>query len=785
MKTLVIWNDNPFAQQLGDTFGKANVVVNSHDLLQAKKQLQECQAIIVLCELDWYPGRSHVYKQQFMGIDLIKRLRLNDELNQPVLFVSFMPLHRLFTGDREILTAIGHDFFRLPAAPDGLEGAFQTAFGNGKAIPKLSIMELNDIKSFYCSKEGILSHEIHYLNTFLNILIAEYNREKILQLLEASVRKIHGLFFADPTPAITQLFFGILSTDTINEKVAQIIDAGIGLAKAAGDEKPARPNHGQKIKYPWKVLLLDDEIDESHPLVIAMEDFGLDVLCHNNAGKAKEAFLLDRSSSRKIMTIIADYRLYEKQSRYKRHQKIQGYQFLRDIAASDHLVRLVAFSHLQRKFLLDSFKYFNIRTDVKSKFDYFTDTESVQNFCNEIIALSKENQEAEEAVPETCTPFRNSLLETYKRYRRLSAYEKMEWETSRIAADYCRVLEDQIRHQETLKIPAIPFITTALAKKEKNEEARFRKFQQYLIGRRIALWLYAVNKTPRGPGIDPRQIARKIAEILVDKAYPPKSGFYRQILSTYLGLSLDDFPFNITIEERYWLHYEMELPIIREVNATLPVFAKCAIYFQEFIQRHADLKQVIEDERFKLGFVYKGNKNNDNNQSLLLFHRDFRPQLKTPGQVREAYWLFAQLSDRDKLMKQSLDKTTTFICRALKDSFEQTTGYYIGNLYTYFSSIVSQYATSKNSEAQQSRPDNQLIYDALVAGKDYKSIQPHLQKLYASGFMAKYDLEEGGLELNEDTKPLFFKEMMIRENAERLDPEISLTLDKKRKAKDY
>ena len=119
------------------------------------------------------------------------------------------------------------------------------------------------------------------------------------------------------------------------------------------------------------------------------------------------------------------------------------------------------------------------------------------------------------------------------------------------------------------------------------------------MARRIALWLYASNKRGLAVSID----SRKIAEILTDQKYPTDA--YRQILSTNLGLSLDDFPKNITIEERRWLHYEMQLNIFRDIILINPVFNKIEKIYKNFIVSDETLKDSIKKSKLSLIYKYK------------------------------------------------------------------------------------------------------------------------------------------------------------------------------------
>jgi DNA-binding response OmpR family regulator len=138
-----------------------------NDYKASKSHVENYDCIIVLCELDWSTDNEKVQRHQLSGIELVKKLRRENNCITPVLFVSFLSIESILNSDREILTSIGHDFLQLPATPNDFRTAILNQFGENGSIRKLSEMELTDIRSFYCSKEGILIHELHQLNSLL------------------------------------------------------------------------------------------------------------------------------------------------------------------------------------------------------------------------------------------------------------------------------------------------------------------------------------------------------------------------------------------------------------------------------------------------------------------------------------------------------------------------------------------------------------------------------------------------------------------------------------------
>jgi hypothetical protein len=670
---LVIWNNTKFATTLADKFTCKNVISNSSDFNVLLDKLNKFDSLIVLCELSWSLNTETIYRQELSGIELVKKLRRDYNLISPVLFVSFLPLEYIFNAEREIITAIGHDFLQLPATPEDFKTVITKQFEEKGSIRKLSEMELTDIISFYCSKEGILSHELHQLNAYLNYTITPENHNFVNTELENSIRRIHDLFLEDSTKALLsfQLGYPTLTKDNINEVVNSIIRIGNNLLKKYGEKingSGLKENNAEQFR--WKVLLLDDEINDQHELIILMRSNNIDVICVNNASDAKSKLLDDWNSENRIMVVIADYRLYELNQGIKRHQKIQGYQFLKDIASSDHLVRLMAFSCLQRKFLLNSFKHFNIRTEVKSKTDYLSSEQARQIFCDEIISMAEENLEVIEEMPSKCAGFKKYLEDAYKSFRMHPDYYKMESNVSLTAKEYVWEIKQQINAGEEIRIGAIQNIKSPLAKIKKDQEAYFRRLNNYLVARRIALWLYASNKKGQIGNID----SRKIAEILTDQIYSTDA--YRQIISTNLGLSLDDFPKNITIEERRWLQYEMQMNIFRDIHLFESVFIQISKYIKDFISLNKELKDHIINNGLSLNNNYK------QVNYTINFLTDFTPEIKTATDVRFFFLFVDEFLSTDTNKFELIKPLVSRIRLSLFESRNNVI--YLKNLFQYF-----------------------------------------------------------------------------------------------------
>ncbi|MCC6448485.1 MAG: hypothetical protein IT215_07355 [Chitinophagaceae bacterium] len=679
MTTLIFWNKNNFSEQLAALFGSQNVITNTEGFKNSVKDFGDYDAAIFLCELNWASKGGNVNLQELSGIDLAKELRRAYNLSIPILFTSFLPLNKLFNSEREILTAIGHGFIQLPATPKEFTNYLKSHFTdkNGK-IQKLSVMEMNDIKSFYCSKEGILSHELHALNHYLNFNITEDNHDTTYTELLQTIKRVHDLFLVDATHAEMefQIAFTKLIQENISNAVSHIVRIGNELLKTYG-EKEESTSSIEKLdgKYRWKVLFLDDQIDKEHDLVKQMNANKIQVICVDNANDAEDELKKNWKKDNTIMVVIADYRLFENINGIKHHQKIQGYQFLKNIASSDQLVRLVAFSGLQRKFLLNIFKHYNIRTEVKSKTDYLNSKETRQLFCEEIIELAEENWEAIESLPTKCAGFEKYLKDAYKEFRLHPFYNKMEHNVSTTAREYVWEIQQQLENNEEIRIGVIENIRTPFQKKKDSQADYFRRLENYFIARRISLWLYATLKR-KAVYVDNIIIAKIFVN---DNFYKPEAS--RVLITQSLGLNLSDFPLSITIEERRWLHYDMQLNIFRDIEQMNPVFQQLSKIYKEYISADNALVELLSKSKHNLHHKYKLT------DYSISFSKDYSPELKTSTDVRVLFlWIGGQIK-KDKSKHATLKP---FVSKLRFELFESRNKViYLKNLFQYFNNIYS------------------------------------------------------------------------------------------------
>ena len=103
----------------------------------------------------------------------------------------------------------------------------------------------------------------------------------------------------------------------------------------------------------------------------------------------------------------------------------------------------------------------------------------------------------------------------------------------------------------------VPFSKTKFTLKKETEKT-LKSFQRYWLGRRLAIWLSGVQHYSN----------KEITLFLQgpDNSKNDDGQGYKQIISTCLALTTSDYPFNLALEEKNWLHDKMCVPIYKEID---------------------------------------------------------------------------------------------------------------------------------------------------------------------------------------------------------------------------
>lgn len=574
---LVIWNNHPCAKTLSKRPGICSVT--SHVEFEERfKSNGSYAGIVQLVELQWGKDASKTGRLTYLhGIEFAKHtLRAKYKTKLPILFVSFLPLPQILRSrndpsirdpQKEIVTAVGHDFLRLPADPAEWIKKLQK-------IKPLTDLQLADIITNFCNVSGLVDEVIHRIQGTLRRLLGE-KPAQLDQLMEQELKKglleIAGIL---PSGSLNQGRMDSVIDRFWKECIkAQKLSDAINFISRVGEELKSEIE-GETIdrndvrmseskRSPWRVLVLDDEPASNNVKMIAdsLGKKGVETNLVNHIRQAEE--VLEADNNNQIVVAVADYRLNEETEGIRRHQPKQGYDFLYDISRKDRMTSLVALSGMSRRFLLESFQKYNTRVAVYSKND-LQNQEAINLFVDSIIDLGNETYEALCSLPSSAAGWK-ALKPFYIAYRNSRRYAECEGEISHQAKQYVLIIESILKGRDTelIQNPPLPKLGNLRARMEGKDpfgEADMKVFMAKLTARRIALWLYycegfnslRIFSALTGT-LDVENLLREVREKVENNA--------KNLINTNLALLLEEFPRAILIEEKRWFKYDMGVDI--------------------------------------------------------------------------------------------------------------------------------------------------------------------------------------------------------------------------------
>jgi hypothetical protein len=563
---------------------------------------EDYSAYFILAELNWH---NHALTD-FYGIKVAQQLRLNN-VKAPVFVCSFMPEgYFLNSGQYKILSFRGHYLIQLPnTMQEEIE------------ISALDEMELMDCKMHYCGIEGAIREIYHRKQHVLPEKDVEKGKKQILELIN-EIKNLKNL----PeylNPIIEKVIQEINDTKSSTDlKVFLKADDSKILAHLKeADRDIVNSKLYEAVKNQWQMLILEDVPRDIDSLIGSLKKAGIrkeDILLATNYIDAKRIIEKDRGN--KIAVVICDYRL-EDAGKIKGKQ---GYSFVEWLAKQDRFNEIFVYSGLSRRFLKETFKRYNIRVTVNSKYEI---TDKMSDFVDEVI---EKGNEISDLITNRPTAEAWKELELYySKYRQWEGYDKMESEVSEISRqviNQIRYLRDTIEKYDLKekisfsKIQTFPNLTgrlfkdfekvvvdnnpdlikdfaeenikayTIKGKKDKetgkevskevyycfrpitDEKYRENYFKNKLIARRIAWWLIMCE------GMHLNTIYSLLSKGEYFNYYFSKPENYdewlssvdnaipeiidaKTLINTRLAVIKEDFPFRLLVEEKNWFKYEM------------------------------------------------------------------------------------------------------------------------------------------------------------------------------------------------------------------------------------
>ena len=448
-------------------------IIEKDNTITDPKSFESAVAIFILAELDWHGNKL----TDFYGVALARKLRLNN-IKCPIFICSFMPENFLITKRQfKILNVRSHYFIRLPK---GIEEDLE--------ISTLDEMELMDCKMHYCGVEGAIREIYHRKQHALPEKDIPIAKDYILDLFK-EIKTIKDL----PNyliPVIDNLENEVKNKKSIEElKVFLKTDESsiLGFLKDQ-DKETIKTQSVSEVFYDWQILILEDVPKDIQSLLESFEKAGVkneNILLAASYAEAVE--IIDNDRGNRITVVICDYRL-EQDGKLKGKQ---GYSFVEWLSKQDKFNEIFVYSGLARRFLKETFKKYNIRVTVNSKYDV---TDRMSDFVDEVIEKGNEIAELITNRP-TSEAWREMEL-FYQHYRQWPGYDNMEREVSEISHN----IINQIKYlRETIekyglsdkdisfsKIQTFPNIAGRLFKQFEKEEVEnnpglITKFQKEYI----------------------------------------------------------------------------------------------------------------------------------------------------------------------------------------------------------------------------------------------------------------------------------------------------------------
>lgn len=407
-------------------------IINRDNSIINCKQFQDFDALFILAELDWHDHKL----TDFYGITIARKLRLKN-IKCPVFICSFMSEEYLSSkGQFKILGFRSHYFLHLP------KGIVEDI-----EVSPLDEMELLDCKMHYCGIEGSIREIYHRKQHILPEDDFVSAKKHILDLLE----EINQLMDLPEylKPEIEKLIVEVQGKEDIKElKIFCKSDESRILAHLKDQDKDDTSKQlFDDIQGEWKILILEDVRKDIDSLFDSLKSAGIkeeNILHAISFDEAKKIIENDKEpekndSGNKISVVICDYRL-EKDGKQKGKQ---GYSFVEWLSKQDRYNEIFVYSGLARRFLKETFKRYNIRVTVNSKYDI---TDRMGDFVDEVI--EKGNEIAELIINRPTSEAWREMQLFYKHYRQWPGYDNMEREISEVS----RNIINQIKYlRETIE----------------------------------------------------------------------------------------------------------------------------------------------------------------------------------------------------------------------------------------------------------------------------------------------------------------------------------------------
>ncbi|MGF7078861.1 hypothetical protein [Mucilaginibacter sp. UYCu711] len=645
MNQLILWNNHEYTKTLTSWFAHS-VIVNSYDDLLLNLSITDFSYIVILCELSCQENGATVKLQALYGIELAKKLRRAD-INLPIIFASVFSRKQAYANklDRGIINSIGHGFIQLPFSKEQLLEVFSM-------VKPLNDLELYDVVHNYCSLPGMVKMLLHSLNGLQSSGLESGEEKDIIKgKINNAIIQIYSLFSQKSGQVLHEfnIRFPNLTRENLNDAIRFVENIGTELMETYAPSE--RSGSLVKAKGNWALLLLDDEITNSHTIVKKLKERDVRVFCAQTAEEA-QSFLISKN---KIVLVLSDYRLEVEVDGLKIHQLVQGYQFLKELSIDrPSYLRLAALSSLPRKFLMQSFRHYGIRVEVFSKKDYLENFSTIEILCDDLVDMGNENMEAIVRLPRITSDTWEFFEPYYRHHRNSFNYQTGEDYVNLRSKLYC---EGIVKNEYPFNLKGY----TALnfdAKKAKVQHSQdsmdddplisekyYKIFLEKCICRRVAIWYSQYNQDWQ---------LKDVLKIIKGNEYTgdEKETTAKNQINYNLALSLAEYPWNMTVEEKQWLIYQMN---IRDIEVTEEQESALLGLISDSLETWLNIQEVL-DELLK-------------NEDFDIFFTGGQGRYSANFRILKSFLhqLYLFLVGKDELIK-SLQKQIIALQRAIPDT---------------------------------------------------------------------------------------------------------------------
>ena len=567
---------NDLSEEINKELEKQGIEVLKPE--EVYNNIEKDDSLIVLCELSKGKDGNNIKRTDFYGIKLVQELRRKD-FKGKVLFVSFMPKSYFLNNKLKygiVAYNRGHGFLSLPATVGKIKKAIE------QQVKEPDYLTLRDVKLFGSDIAGAVSQRLHALSS-MN-LGYEVEHKKLLQEVFD--------YFQRPSDEVIKEYDKLDDNKTVRlnfvkTKCKELLEANSGRSNVSF-EKP---------KYNWKVLWLDDELEDDMPLVKHLkQERNIEIILAKTYEEAVKKIEEDSATKNELTTVMVDYRLEQETDEGIELAGNQGYHFIEYLIKTNRPYAILVYSGMPRRFLMESFNQYARKIRFYSKMD-FPVYENSTYLADEIVTsgdnawLEINNQPsgaAWEMMHKVYFEFKNSV----------------EFESWNRNVNFLTLLNLNKYHNE--ECPTFKITTSTFNKAAK----KLNLLKEILLARRFVVGVLAKEYIDNGDLVKIKNEIGKYFYICFSKNPDPdnqkKQNEYTSNIFNRLALRVRDFPVFLLPEEYTWLKYDSGLDFdpfstvdeyFKELKRLKTIFSKAiekSVFFKSYIKK--DFIEITESD---------------------------------------------------------------------------------------------------------------------------------------------------------------------------------------------